>query len=320
MAVASGTFSQQRDSIIRRALRQCNAIQTGETPAAQEISDANDALNAMVAEWQATGLHLWTETEGIVFLQPNQINYNLGGTNTDQSCFDNSWVLTSATVQPAQGATTLTLASVTGIASGNNIGVILSNNALFWTTVSGAPSGLVVTLASPLPLAANANPFVACYAPANKMPRPLRIIDARRFYIPSLIETPLIRMARLDYRDMPNKTTTGTISSFFYDPQLGTGVNWVWPAPPDSNSAMKCTFLQQIGDFMSASDTPDFPQEWLNALSWNLAEELAPEYGVGQFRMTTIASKAAKSLEIVQGWDREPESLYAGVNFEQSSR
>ena len=63
MAQASGTFSPQRNSIITRALRQCIAIESGETPGAQEISDANEALNALVAGWQATGLHVWKETE-----------------------------------------------------------------------------------------------------------------------------------------------------------------------------------------------------------------------------------------------------------------
>lgn len=326
MSTASGVFSPTRDAIIRRALRQCIAIESGETPGAQEISDANEALNAMVAEWQASGIHVWTETEGIIFLQPNQIKYSLGGTNTDQACYDANWVQTTATNGLAIGGTSLLLGSVSGIASGHNIGVMMSTNALFWTTVNGAPVGNTVTLTAGPPTAVLAGAIVVDYAPAFKMLRPLRIKDARRFYLPSLIETPLIRMARLDYRDMPNKNTQGTISSFFYDPQVGTspipgqGYNWVWPAPPDSNSAMKCTWYRPIGNFSTAADTPDFPQEWTNALTWNLAEEIAPEYGVGQMRMAVIAAKAAKSLALVQGWDKEPESYYFGVNFEQSTR
>lgn len=85
---ASGVYAPNRDAIIKRSLRLCNAIETSETPGAQEISDASEALNAMVAEWQGDGIHLWTETEGVLFLQPGQINYTLGGTNTDQSCLD----------------------------------------------------------------------------------------------------------------------------------------------------------------------------------------------------------------------------------------
>ena len=320
MTVASSTYSPQRDTIIRRALRQCIAIESGETPGSQEISDANDALNAMVAEWQATGLHIWKETEGVLFTQPNQIKYQFGGTNTDQACTDANWVQTSVQSSVSVGATALPLTSASGISSGDNIGVMLQTNQLFWTTVNGAPSGNTVTLTAPLPSAVSNGQVVVDYAPAYKMTRPLRVVDARRYYLSSAIETPLTRQARLDYRDLPNKTTTGTITTYFYDPQLGAGYAWLWPAPPDSLSAMKFTYMQSIGDFLNASDTPDFPQEWLNALSWNLAEELAPEYGVGPQRMQVIAAKAQKSLGIVQGWDREPESVFLGVNFDQSSR
>lgn len=326
MATASSVFSPSRDAIIRRALRQCIATESGETPGAQEVSDAGEALNAMVAEWQGLGIHLWTETEGVLFLQPKQIKYALGGTNTDQSCLDANWVQTTTLAVQGANATAIGLPSTAGISNGDNIGIVQTNNALFWTTVNGTPSGGIVTLAVGLPIGCNVGAYVVDYAPAYKLLRPLRVIDARRYYLPSGLETPLIRMARLDYRDMPNKTNTGTISSFFYDPQVGStplpgiGYQWAWPAPPDSLSAMKFTFHRPIGNFANASDTPDFPQEWTNALTWNLAEELAPEYGVGQFRMETIALKAKKSLDIVMGWDREPESYYAGVNFEQSSR
>jgi hypothetical protein len=271
----------------------------------------------MVAEFQATGLHLWTETEGVLFTQPNQITYALGGANSDQSCLDANWVQTTAPNAMATGTTVVGLASTAGIAAGDNIGIMLATNGLFWTTVAGAPSGGSVTLGAALPGPTNVNAIIVDYAPAYKLTRPLRIMGARRFYLPSLIETPLIQMARLDYRNLPDKTTTGTITQYFYDPQLVTGRNWLWPAPPDSLSAMKCTFQQSLWDFAQASDTPDFPQEWTNALSWNLAEELAPEYGVGAARMQVIAAKAAKSLAIVQGWDREPESVLLGVNFDQ---
>jgi hypothetical protein len=321
MAQASGTFSPQRNSIIARALRQCIAIESGETPGAQEISDANDALNALIAGWQATGLHVWKETEGILFLQPNQIKYSIGGTNTDQSCFDANWVGTTTSGVINQGSTIVPLTSVAGISSGDNIGITLSTtNGLFWTTVDGAPSGSTVTLAAPLPAAVNSSANVVDYAPAYKLPRPLRIPDARRYYLSSQIDTPLITMSRLDYRDLPNKTTPGTVTGHFYDPQLNIGIENVWPAPPDSLSAVRFTFYQQIYDFQTAADTPDFPQEWVNALTWGLADEIAPEYGVGQVRMAKIQEKAAYWLDVVQGWDREPESFYLGVNFDQSSR
>jgi hypothetical protein len=318
--VASSVYSPTVYSIMRRALRQCNAIESGDTPGAQEISDAFDALNAMVAGWQATGLHVWTETEGVLFTQPGQIKYALGGTNTTQSCTDANWTQASLSAAAAQGATTISLVSATGISTGDNIGVMLSNNALFWTTVNGVPSGNNVPLVAALPSTAPLNAIVIDYPIVNKLTRPLRIPNARRFYLPSQIETELTIYARLDYRDQPNKYTGGTITTFFYDPQQTIGYQWLWPAPQDSLSACKFTFYAQLGDFATPSDTPNFPQEWLQALTWGLADELVPEYGVGQARAQMIAQKAAYWLDIAHGWDREPESYLFGVDFDQSGR
>jgi hypothetical protein len=320
MAIASSVYSPSVNSIMLRALRQCNAIQAGEIPGNQEISDAYDALNALVAGWQATGLHVWTETEGVLFTQPTQISYSLGGTNTDQACTDANWTQGALVSAAGQGATSISLVSTAGFGAGDNIGVMLATNTLFWTTVSGAPANGIVNLAAALPLQANLNAIVVDYPVANKLTRPLRIPNARRFYLPSLIETELTVSSRLDYRDLPNKYTGGTITTFFYDPQQTIGKFWAWPAPQDSLSAMKFTYLQALGDFSNASDTPNFPQEWTNALTWGLADELVPEYGVGQARAQKIAQKAAYWLEIVQGWDREPESMLFGVDFDQSGR
>src|SRR5579872_395359 len=317
MATSSGVanFSPNRNQIILRALRQCNAIQSGEVGGAQEISDASDALNAMIAQWQATGLHLWAETEGILFLQPGQYSYGLGGTTADNSALDpTGWRQTATTANLSAGTTAIPVASTSGISSGDNFGVTLANNSIFWSTVSGAPSGGVVTLATGLSSAANSG--TACFDYTTKLVRPLRIVGMRRFYIASAQETPMTAFSRLDYRDMPNKTSQGTVTNYFYDPQLNTGVVWVWPAPPDSLSACKFTFMRPIYDFTSAADLPDFPQEWMNALTWNLALELAPEYGVGPNRYSYIEKMAAKTLDLVEGFDREPESLAFGLSFD----
>jgi hypothetical protein len=204
---------------------------------------------------------------------------------------------------------------------------MLSTNTLFWTTVNGAPSGGAVTLASALPSAVAAGSIVVDYAPASKLSRPLRVLDGRRFDLQSLLETPLIRSARLDYRDLPNKQNQGVITEFFYDAQVGNSGSWygkafmwVWPAPQDSLSAIKFTHLRPIGSFSNASDIPDFPQEWVNPLTWLTAKEVAPEYNVPDRLFAKIEKRANDAFANVQGWDREDESVFFGVNFEQSSR
>lgn len=313
----SPDFTYNRDQVIRRALRLVGAIQSGETPGAQENQDAVDALNALVSEWQASGLHLWKESEGVLFLQPNQIKYGLGGSTTDQSAIT-STINTSATTSALiAGVTAIPIASVANIANGDNFGVMLSTNVLFWSTVSSVV-GSTVNIAAGLPAAVNSG--AQTYDYTTRIIRPLRIIDARRYYIPSNIETPMILMARLDYRELPNKQNTGVVTQLFYDPQLSTGYVWVWPSPPDSLSKINFTWMEPIFNFNTAADQPDFPVEWFNCLVWNLAKEVMLEYDVPVQRAQMIQVRSKETFDLVSGFDREPESYFFGVNFDQSAR
>ena len=52
-------------------MRKCGALATGETPDAESVTTANYALNALVKGWETSGIHLWTETEGTLWLQPD---------------------------------------------------------------------------------------------------------------------------------------------------------------------------------------------------------------------------------------------------------
>lgn len=58
---------------------------------------------------------------------------------------------TTLTAQGAAAATSLTVASIAGISSGDVIGVLLDTGLTHWTTVSAAPSGSTVTLTAGLP-------------------------------------------------------------------------------------------------------------------------------------------------------------------------
>jgi hypothetical protein len=150
--------------------------------------------------------------------------------------------------------------------------------------------------------------------------RPLRVLNVRRILWSSLIETMVTPMSRLDYRNQPDKNTTGVVTQYFYDPQENTGQFWAWPNPLDSTNGLNFTYMEPIYDFNTAADYPDFPQEWINALVWNLADEIGIEYDIPDNRAARISQRATLALDRVMGFDREPESVFLGVNFDQTSR
>lgn len=60
MAISSSAnYTTTRDDIIKRALRIIGAIGQGETPPAQAVTEASQALNDLTKEWQADGMQLW---------------------------------------------------------------------------------------------------------------------------------------------------------------------------------------------------------------------------------------------------------------------
>lgn len=310
----SGTssFNFNRDQIIKAALRKIGAIAAGETPDAQTISDCADQLNTMMKSLAATGLHIWTETEATLFMQTGQASYSLGGTIDNAT---ESYTATTLASAAANGASSVSISSATGVATGYNIGIVLDGGSIFWTTVSNLVS-TTVTLGSPLTDSASAGNAVYVYQ--TQIIRPLRVVSARRSQLASALDTQMLELSRIDYRNMPNKLNTGTITQWFYDPRGGanaTGQFFVWPAPSDVGSAVKFTWYRPLQDFTSAATNPDIPQEWLDALVWNLALKMAPEYDCSANRYEIIKDQAASSLDNVMGWDREPESYLFGADL-----
>lgn len=314
----TSTFNETRNQIIKAALRKCGAIEAGETPGAQTIRDASDQLNAMVKHWSASGIHIWTTMEAVLFTQINQAQYVLGTNASSQT----AEVYTQTTLQADVdvGALVIVVASNSNVVVGVTIGVTLDAGTIFWTTVA-AVSGTTVTLAAAMTDSSTLGDYV--YITSPNIERPLRMPAARRWDQVSNIETALIPLARLDYDALPNKNALGTVTQFYYNPRGGAtnaGLLFLWPTPNNTTSnAIKFTWYRPIQDFNAPGDTPDLPQEWINTLIWNLAMEMSPEYGVPMEYYGIIKDRAESTLELVQGWDREPEPTYFGVNFNQMS-
>lgn len=312
----TATFTYNRDQIIKMAYRKLGVINASETPSAQMIQDASDALNLWVKALNATGLHIWTETEATVFLQPGQNAYTLGAGSTDHAT--ETYTSTTLSASAASSATSISVSSTTGFGASFNVGIGLDAGGIFWTTQNGAASGSTINLSAGLSGSASSGNPVFVYQ--TNIIRPLRVVSTRRYNFASAIDTQMIQMSRIDYRNQPNKTSTGVVTQSFYDPRGGAntqGVLYVWPAPVDSTNGVKMTWWRPVQDFTSAANTPDLPQEWGLCLIWNLAKEMGPEFDVTPNRWAMIKEMAAGHLDNVSGWDREPESYLFGQDLSQ---
>lgn len=293
--------------IMTGAYRRLGVVNEAETPTAGMYEEALFTLNGLVKEWQASGLHIWTEDEGIIFLQPGQSRYLLGGTNTDNATDAHDYALTELTTDEAAGSTSFAVESTTGFVALDKVGIVQDDGETFWTTVSTVPTSTTFTTSTGLDSAASIGNAVVAYT--TKIIRPLRIPFARTFNLYSEQEMPIMAISRKEYWNMPNKTSQGMPCQYFYDPQLDRGEFYVWPTPSNSDTAIRMTWYRTIQDFTDPDDTSDLPQEWLSTLVWNLAADLAPAFDIPPPRYAMIKATADNKLEMARGWDREPEPI-----------
>lgn len=128
---------------------------------------------------------------------------------------------------------------------------------------------------------------VASYTIGNSQtintPKPHRIIQAFNRNTSTNIDTPMLIIPKDIYWRLGNKTSTGTPIQLFYDPQRSTGIIYLFPTPnatAASSQSIHIIYQRPFEDFDAASNEPDFPYEWFEALAFGLAARVAPEYGL----------------------------------------
>jgi len=156
-------------------------------------------------------------------------------------------------------------------------------------------------------------PLVAGQAVYELSPKPMRVVECRRKVTASGIETPLTEWARAQYTEQPNKLAESIPVAFYYDPQETAGSLYLWPTASDGTASamtIELTYLRRIEDFNDSNDDADLPQEWLQALSYALASELALKFGTAPAIASKIDQRAAILRADLEAFDTEPASIF----------
>lgn len=306
MTSGTNTFNETRDQLITNALSLLGAVSAGESPNTNDLTFGASCLNAMVKAWMAQGIHLWTEEEGTIYFVNGQAQYNLQAGASGAQASDGSGTPVETTLATNASGGSISVVNGTGMSINDTIGIQLNNNSIFWTTISNV-SVNNVTLAAPLSSSANAGNQVFSYT--TQLPRPLSIQSCRLRDNNGFDRAVWIK-PRNDYMMIPQKAITGDPIVLYYTPQITNGVVYVWPAPSDVSKRLKVTYLRTIQDFDSGTDQPDFPQEWLECITYNLAIRLAPAFGIslssgGISGNPDLLRQAAQYLDDLKAWDSE---------------
>ena len=296
----SKDYSITRADIIEGALRRIGVYDQGGAVPGEENKAAAFALNLMVKEWVARGIDIWLRKEVTLFLQPGSQSYLLGSDHATLSYAE-------TTLATAASGTVLDVTSSSGMTVSDFIGVKLDDNSVHWDTIAQ------VTITTGLPSAASSGKKV--YAYTTKAGRPQKLLYAFRRDT-SDFDTEVTIVGENEYYEQSSKGSSGPPVEVRYRPTLDNGTLYVWPTDGGSNYDKLVMIAQYLpDDFDDQDDSPDFPIEWGNALVWNLAAELASEYGIPEREQGRLWRIAEYKLEELLSYDVENASVIFAMDY-----
>ena len=313
MAVSgSKNYTVTRADIIEAAHRKLGVYDAGDAIDGDQTSASSLALNLLSKEWITRGADIWLRDEITLFLQPDQKVYQLGATDHSTRTVVAETTLSAA---EASAQTVITVTSSSGMTAADNVGIKMDDNTIHWTTIVSVDSSTQITITVATDDDAASGNKVYAYTTAAE--RPTKIVSAYR-RDKNDIDTLMDMVGEEEYRSLSNKGSDGPPVLAWYQPTLTSGQLFVWPVDGKANWDKVLLSAQYYADdFDSASDNPQFPIEWANALVWGLAAEIASEHGLPIQEIAYLESKAEFKLNNALDWDTENASVEFALDYQR---
>ena len=220
---------------------------------------------------------------------------------------------TSATFRVANISTTIghdtdlsAMNYVDKTSTGDFVGIQLDDGTRQWLRLTSI-SGNTLSLNGQISSAVDISNTVYTYS--DKIQRPMRVRDGRFQDLTTGDEIPARKWGRKDYFAQPDKTSSGTVTRYYYTPQLVTGKLYVWQTANSVKQLLRMGYTSPIEVFSDNSDSPDFPSEWFLPLAYGLAAMIAPQYKNDPTQQQIIEQKADLYLQDALGFDDEDASM-----------
>ena len=135
---------------------------------------------------------------------------------------------------------------------------------------------------------------------------PLRILSIR-YRDTSSNDLPMRLFTRQEYFDLPTKTSAGTPTQYYFDPQRGAPTLYVWPVKATvTTETFQVTYHKRTDDLDDLANDIDIPQEELETIGYGLAARLLDSYGIEGEVANRILMRAEQLGDEAQDFEREP--------------
>ncbi len=147
------------------------------------------------------------------------------------------------------------------------------------------------------------------------IPKPLKIYQAFR-RTTNNVDVPMTILSQQQYNMLGNKTASGAPIQLYYNSQRDYGVLSLYPVPTSAvlTDVVRIYYQRPLEDFDASTDNADIPQEMLRALKFDLANELAFEYGVSATDRDTLERRAERYKQEAFAFNVEDTSYYFQID------
>ena len=161
------------------------------------------------------------------------------------------------------------------------------NNIIFSLYAQGMPVWAMTTTFFTATQGQGAYPVGLGVGGGNlNIPAPLKVTQAWNLDVSNPQNTYRIPMniyTQYNFDLLNSPTNQGFPTQFWYQPGNQTGTINLWPVPDAYTAANRqiwFVYQRPFDQFDTGTDTPDFPQVWLEPLIYSLAHRLSPEFGL----------------------------------------
>ena len=267
-------FNLNTNEIINAALRKIRAIPYGQTADEFQIKYGRQALNSMIKNWRARDAFIFDLDWTTIDLQASTVV--VGSDGYDYECIRNHE--SSSDDQPITGA----------------------NYLSYWKKLSTTGEGVAWSSGQD-------------YVSSVNYDLDTNIVGISDMFIrdENNYDVSMTPITKKEYFQQGNKTSEGKPTMYYFrrkpTPQI-----YIYPLPDDETKyVLNLDVFKYPDDFDSGTNTPDYLQEWLDPLIFNLAVRLHPEFGTlptGEFDRLRL--DAENLFDIASGLDEETGDAY----------
>ena len=301
-------FGATRDDIITEALTQLGVLDIGGSPSTADLSECSRTLNMMLKNWQADGVNMHARQKTYLFLDKDTNEYLLGSTAKYSSAINQTTISAAAVATD----TTVDLTDTTNAADDSTHILQLDSGDNEFLTQSGAVAGSTMTFDAPaggLSGPAASGNVIYHYASTEAANRPMKILEAVR-RTKNGIDTPLEVISLEEYSSLSDKTSDGTVTSLYYNPEKTFTRLLTWPEPSDPTDYLVLWVQRTLDDLDAASDDVDYPQEWFWPISLGLALAVSTKYGCTEKKFEMLGIRFSEAYDVAYGYDDEDSTFF----------